>query len=189
MINGYAMRKEIMTEHHPQAPQSPEDITKRDFLKGLFITLGGFLTLGLTWPFVSYLIPDANTGSKDDFVKVPNFKAVPIEKPTKLTFEYLDEQAFMKRKVFYDVWVLKHAEDKATVYSPLCPHLNCHYDLDTKDIKFVCPCHNSQFDMTGKLLGGPSPRGLDSLPSKVEGGELFVKWELFKPGIEAKVEA
>jgi hypothetical protein len=30
---------------------------------------------------------------------------------------------------------------------------------------------------------------LDTLPYKIEGGELYVKWELFKAGIPEKIEA
>ena len=36
---------------------------------------------------------------------------------------------------------------------------------------------------------GPAPRPLDTLPEKVENGELWVEWERFKLGIHEKVPA
>lgn len=177
-----------MTNHTPTPrSQDPEDIQKRDFIKGLTAAVLGFITLFLSIPFVSFLIPSSNEGSEEKFIKVPNFKGIPSETPTKMTFEAIDVQAFITSSVVYDIWVIKHEGDKATVYSPLCPHLNCRYTFVDK--LFKCPCHGSVFNEAGKCIAGPSPRPLDTLPYKIESGELFVKWELFKAGIPDKVEA
>ncbi len=39
----------------------------------------------------------------------------------------------------------------------------------------------------GKVLGGPSPRPLDTLPHKIQNGVLFVKWERFKIGVRQEI--
>jgi Rieske Fe-S protein len=178
-----------MTNHTPTPrSQDPEDIQKRNFIKGVTAAVLGFLSLALTWPLVSFLIPSSNGGAGGKFIKVPNFPKIPTGKPTKLSFEDVDVQAFITSNVVYDIWVIKHADDKATVYSPLCPHLNCRYNFDGGKDQFACPCHGSIFNEEGKCIGGPSPRPLDTLPYKIEGGELFVQWQLFKAGIPEKVE-
>ncbi len=180
-----------MTKHTPTPrSQEPEDVQKRDFIKGLTAAFLGFITLFLTIPLVSYLIPSSTGGSDEKFLKVPNFPTLGTDKPTKMTtVEDVDVQAFITTKVVYEVWVIKHAADKATVYSSLCPHLNCRYNFDsTKDV-FACPCHGSVFNEGGKCIAGPAPRPLDTLPYKIEGGELFVQYKLFKAGIPEKVEA
>ncbi len=177
-----------MTEHTPTPrSQEPEDIQKRNFLKGLTAAILGFMTFFLTIPFVSYLIPVSKEGTDKKFIKVPHFPAIPVGKPTKMTFEDVDVQAFITSNVVYDIWVIKHAADKATVYSPLCTHLNCRYTFVNN--QFACPCHGSLFNEDGKVTGGPAPRPLDTLPHKIEGGELYVQWKLYKAGIPEKVEA
>ena len=177
-----------MTNHTPTPrSQDPEDIQKRNFIKGITAAILGFITLFLTIPFVSFLIPASSEGGDNKkFIKVRNFPAIPVGTPTKMTFEDVDVQAFITSNVVYDIWVIKHAADKATVYSPLCPHLNCRYTF--VDNEFKCPCQGSIFNEGGKCIGGPSPRALDTLPYKIEGGELYVRWELFKAGIPEKVE-
>jgi len=176
-----------MTNHsHTPLPDGPEDIKKRNFIKGLFGTVFGFLTLSMTWPFVSYLIPTSQEDREGKFIKVPNFPAIPLGVPTKMTFEDVDQQAFIRTNVVYDIWVTKHSNTEATVYSPLCPHLNCRYTWEKK--QFTCPCHGSIFNQDGKVLGGPSPRPLDPLPYKIEAGELYVMWKLYKAGIPEQVE-
>jgi menaquinol-cytochrome c reductase iron-sulfur subunit len=43
------------------------------------------------------------------------------------------------------------------------------------------------FDINGKVLGGPAPRPLDTLPYKIENGRVFVQWEQFKVGTTEKI--
>jgi Rieske Fe-S protein len=75
------------------------------------------------------------------------------------------------------VWV-----NKSTIpyvaYSGKCPHLGCGYKWrshKTRGQVFLCPCHLSIYDVTGKVLDGPAPRPLDLLPIKVSAaGEIEV---------------
>jgi Rieske Fe-S protein len=104
-----------------------------------------------------------------------------------MTFPYIHKNSFLTQNEFLDVWVIKHSPTEATVYSPICTHLSCRYDWKETEEQFVCPCHASVFDPRGEVLAGPAPRSLDTLPCKIKGDELFVKWETYKPGIPAKV--
>ncbi|RKQ36291.1 QcrA and Rieske domain-containing protein [Kocuria tytonis] len=60
-----------------------------------------------------------------------------------------------------------------TAYSPVCPHQGCM--VNPADKQFVCPCHNSVFDMaSGDVTGGPATTGLSPYPVKVENGRVIV---------------
>jgi menaquinol-cytochrome c reductase iron-sulfur subunit len=170
--------------------KNTENISRRDFFKIIFGAIAGILTFSFSWPFMSFLISSSFREEQEGkYVKVPNFSSIPLDTPTKMTFEYIDQEAFLGRNVFYDVWVLKSSETQATVFSPLCTHLSCRYNWNPSENEFTCPCHGSVFDKSGKVVSGPAPRGLDPLPHKIEAGELYVKWKIFKPGIPQKVEA
>ncbi len=56
------------------------------------------------------------------------------------------------------LWVFADAKGIAAV-STVCPHLSCVVARH-EDGSFTCPCHGSKFDVTGRVTGGPSPRGL-----------------------------
>lgn len=80
-----------------------------------------------------------------------------------------------------------------TALTATCPHLGCAVEFNAADKQFECPCHKSGFAIDGEQLFGPSRRGLDPLPVKLEdkGGakEVLVKFERFKGGIpERKLE-
>jgi len=95
----------------------------------------------------------------------------------------------VEEKVEHSVWVVKKPDGSVTVFSPICPHLGCGYRWDEQTKHFECPCHASVYDIDGKVLGGPAPRPLDTLPTKMEDGKLYVKYEKFRLGIATKVEA
>lgn len=60
-----------------------------------------------------------------------------------------------------------------TAFSPVCPHQGCQVNPSGKT--YVCPCHNSVFDMTtGDVTGGPAASGLTSYPVTVKGGRVII---------------
>jgi Rieske Fe-S protein len=64
--------------------------------------------------------------------------------------------------------------------------LGCQVFFDRGAKEYVCPCHASKFSVDGARISGPTPRGLDTLPSKIEKGALFVQWVQYKPGVAEK---
>lgn len=164
-------------------------VSRRDFFKMAFGAIFGLLVVFFSWPLAAFLLSSKSKKGGDQFIKVPNFSSVPVDQPTKLTFQYIDEQAFLRQNTFYDIWVLKHSNTEAKVFSPLCTHLSCRYNWDSNGRTFACPCHGSVFNQDGGVVAGPAPRPLDVLMHKIENGELYVNWQVFKPGIPQKVEA
>jgi Rieske Fe-S protein len=77
------------------------------------------------------------------------------------------------------VWVVRNGNELAIV-SDVCPHLGCGVPWREDQGMFLCPCHQAKFNRSGALIGGPSPRSLDTLPVKVENGMLWVKYQVFR---------
>jgi Rieske Fe-S protein len=62
------------------------------------------------------------------------------------------------------------------VLSAICPHEGCEVAWDQNTNRFSCPCHQSFFAADGVRISGPSPRGLDPLPMRVQDGTLQVQY-------------
>ncbi len=77
-------------------------------------------------------------------------------------------------------------ESDVVVFSGKCTHLGCAYRWRKHrrfGQAFICPCHLSVFDLSGKVLDGPAPRPLDQLPMRVSGsGEIEIIDMEFKAG-------
>jgi Rieske Fe-S protein len=76
-------------------------------------------------------------------------------------------------------------------FSGKCPHLGCGYKWRQHKVLgqvFLCPCHLSIYDATGKVLDGPAPRPLDALPIKVSAsGEVQIIDMEFKAGTKSQI--
>jgi cytochrome b6-f complex iron-sulfur subunit len=58
--------------------------------------------------------------------------------------------------------------------SPICPHQKCLVNWDKMQDSFVCPCHQSRFDITGKHLQGVAKADLKTYPIEIRGEEIWV---------------
>lgn len=162
------------------------DVTRRGFV-GWVLGLGaGIVGLVAGVPMIGALVGQPPPAEPTGFVDVGPVTDLPIGEPTGLTFVGETQDAFERSLLPHNVWVVKGAGGEITAFSPVCTHLGCQVFWDKGRQQFVCPCHNSVFAKDGTVVSGPAPRGLDTLPSKVEDGVLSVQWVDYAPGITAK---
>lgn len=76
----------------------------------------------------------------------------------------------------HNVFVLPSRSNQ--VVSAICPHEGCEVLWEQERNRFSCPCHESYFGADGARISGPSPRGLDQLPTRVQDGKLQVQYGL-----------
>ena len=70
--------------------------------------------------------------------------------------------------------LVKTPAGELKAFSAVCTHLDCivQYRSDTKQI--WCACHNGQYNLNGKNVGGPPPRPLDEYAVNVRGDDIVV---------------
>lgn len=73
-------------------------------------------------------------------------------------------------------FVLKQAGQFVSI-SDVCTHMGCEVNWVGNDKRFECPCHGSQYDITGKNVAGPAPRPLPHYKTQVINGRLLVSYE------------
>jgi menaquinol-cytochrome c reductase iron-sulfur subunit len=98
------------------------------------------------------------------------------------------EQVDGWRKVISEkaVYITKDAQGQLRVLTSVCPHLGCTVPWNKEKNQFVCPCHGGIFTMDGTRVSGPSLRGLDTLQTSVEGGQLVVQFQYFRQLVSDK---
>ncbi len=161
--------------------------SRRGFLKRMVAILSALVAAAMAVPLVGAIIGPSFRIKKPQWVKVGEISSLVVGQPVNLRFPYKTEDAYVRETITHNVWVIKHSSSEVTVFSPICPHLGCHYDWHPEENEFICPCHGSVYAVTGKVLGGPAPRPLDTLPWKLEKDQLLVEWETFKVGIPQKI--
>src|SRR5215831_6181208 len=147
-----------------------EPSDRRSFFRQIVRFLQAGLALFLTIPIVRYIpypILESHA-SEDMWSSAGNVSDIPIGDPQKRTFLVAEHDGWSERLVERSVWVVRYDEDRAAVYSALCPHQGCSINWKPESRAFKCPCHESAFDLEGGLRSGPSPRGLDKVEYKTD---------------------
>jgi menaquinol-cytochrome c reductase iron-sulfur subunit len=161
--------------------------TRRGFLQwgtGILTFLCG-LAVGI--PLVGSFVGPAFRTMKSNWIKVSEVGTLPSGLPISLKAADIQVDAYVRESAIRHLWAIKTSDTEVTVFSPICPHLGCHYNWNPASGHFECPCHGSVYAPDGTVLGGPAPRRLDTLPSKIENGELYVEWKQFKSGTPEKI--
>ena len=84
--------------------------------------------------------------------------------------------------VIGSAWVRRTSDQQLDAFSAVCPHLGCAVGWDAAQKNFLCPCHDSRFEVGGKRMTGPAERGLDSLPLEIKDGRVRLTWVRYKMG-------
>jgi Rieske Fe-S protein len=56
-----------------------------------------------------------------------------------------------------------------------CTHLGCRTRFNPETSRIECPCHGGMYDATGRVIGGPPPSPLQTLPARIENARVFVE--------------
>lgn len=84
---------------------------------------------------------------------------------------------------------LRRVGNEVECYNAICPHAGCMVGYAAERKCFQCPCHTSQFELTGaRVMPSPSPRDMDKLVLDEEKlkttGEIWVQFVNYYPGKE-----
>ena len=84
------------------------------------------------------------------------------------------------------VYVTKDSQGQLQVLTSICPHLGCTVPWNKEKHQFICPCHGATFSRDGTRISGPSLRGMDTLETSVENGQLQVRFQYFRQLVSDK---
>lgn len=177
-----------MTEHPDTFGLATPVGSRRKFFEWVTAAAFSLIGLGLAIPLVGYVVSPALRRREQPWVEVGSLDELPLEQPKQLQYLRSEQDGYMPSNVTKAVWAIKHSATDVTVLSPICTHLGCGYNWDEEADRFKCPCHGSVYDKSGKVLGGPAPRPLDPLPTRIEEGRLLVQYKEFKSGLATRVE-
>jgi menaquinol-cytochrome c reductase iron-sulfur subunit len=155
---------------------------RRSFLAALLAAGGAAVGALLAVPLVRFTLHPilasttekswSDVGALDEFrdLKTPVKKLVTIEQ----------RDGWRKTVLQKPVYVSRDTAGGLIVLSAVCPHLGCTVPWVEAESKFVCPCHQGAFSANGQLLGGPPPRNMDRLETRIEDGKLKTFYRFFR---------
>ena len=140
------------------------DKEKKGASRRELITLGsafglmGLAAAGTGGALFKYMFPVVSYGTPQKFL-------VPVEDLPDVG----DELIFDDMKVV----LRRQTQTEVAAISLVCTHLGC--TVNRVETGFLCPCHGSQYDSDGLVVGGPAPKTLPWLDIKVvPGGQIEI---------------
>jgi menaquinol-cytochrome c reductase iron-sulfur subunit len=166
---------------------SEQDVTRRSFMVRTIIGIFVFIGAVLAVPFGGFGILPVLKKKDIGWSDTGTVNDLKVNEPQERRFFQIVKSGWQEEKQERSIWIVRRQDNSVTAYSPNCPHLGCGYRWFDAEQRFKCPCHASVFDIDGRVLGGPSPRSLDTLDVKLENNRVLVKFEVFQLGIGKKV--
>jgi cytochrome b6-f complex iron-sulfur subunit len=124
----------------------------------------GFLTVSVAGVTYLFALPRFKEGEFGGVITAGTVESLPdvVDSP----------ENFAKTKF----WLSNTPQGLIALYK-VCTHLGCLYNWNGQEIKFICPCHGSQFEKVGTFILGPAPRDLDRFVIRIETpeGEVLVE--------------
>lgn len=153
-----------------------KDKNRREFLTDLTVTFGAAGAVCAVYPFARTFSPAANVEAQaTTIVDISDLgegegKTIMWQgKPVFIKHRTPDEIAEMQTENPQDL--LDPETDQARVKNPkylvvlgICTHLGCVPLSGGTHDGWLCPCHGSQFDASGRVRRGPAPKNLQVPP-------------------------
>jgi ubiquinol-cytochrome c reductase iron-sulfur subunit len=150
------------------------NVTRRDFIYVASTAAAGVGLAASLWPFIDQMNPAADTLA----LKEVEFDLSQIVEGQIVVLEWQKKPVFIRRRTAAEIKAaqdvplsdLKDPQaDKDRVQKPewlilvaTCTHLGC---IPSNSMKgefggWLCPCHGSQYDTSGRIRKGPAPLNL-----------------------------
>lgn len=171
---------------------------RRGFLVRLMaVLIGGLITL---FPFAAGLFvfvdPWRRAAGGVHRVRVATLDDVPddgVPRRFQVSENQIDAWNYYPNQPVGAVYLLRtKGQGVPLALQATCPHAGCMVDYSGSAHAFKCPCHNSSFDVNGRIIQpSPAPRPMDTLVCSVvsrgDTQEVWVEFQNFYTGTAEKI--
>lgn len=149
------------------------DMGRRQFMNLLTFGAVTGTALGALYPVVRYFIPPSS-GASGEGITAKNKLGNSIQASEFLAEHNPGDRALSQGFKGDPTYLIVEGDATLADYglNAVCTHLGCVVPWNGGENKFICPCHGSQYDSTGKVVRGPAPLSLALVHVNVEADEV-----------------
>ena len=170
-------------------------IHRRDFYRLGALVLGNAFALALAVPGLKFLFdPLSKQGESGSFRPLARLGQLQVGEPRSFAILAERKDAWVRypTQPVGSVWLVRQPDDaneRVIALASECPHLSCPVTLAAGGKEFLCPCHDSVFQLDGTRKNTVSPRAMDRLDVELSTDDdpvISVRFLRFRPQTEEK---
>ena len=162
--------------------------SRRSFLGGLLGLGSAFVGALLSVPLIRFalfpLLRHTTELKSSPVGEVSEFSS--LTEPVMRTIQIGQVDGWRKTISEKAVYVTKDSHGQLRVLTSICPHLGCTVPWNNQKKQFICPCHGATYAADGTRVSGPSRRGMDTLKTSIQNGQLQVRFQYFRQLVSDK---
>ena len=159
----------------PSSSGDVPDMGRRQFMNLLTFGSVAGVALGGLYPVIRYFIPPKAAGGGGG-TTAKDAAGNPVTLNGWLSSHKEGDRSLVQGLKGDPTYLVVEGPDSIGDYgiSAICTHLGCVVPWNNGAGKFMCPCHGSQYDATGKVVRGPAPLSLALALVTVENDNVFL---------------
>jgi len=151
---------------------------RRQFMNLLTFGAVTGTALGALYPVVKYFIPPSS-GATGGGVTAKDALGNDIKVSEFLASRNVGDRTLSQGLKGDPTYLIVESDTALESYgiNAVCTHLGCVVPWNNGENRFICPCHGSQYDNTGKVVRGPAPLSLALAHAEViDDKVVFTPW-------------
>ncbi len=152
-----------------------QPIDRRGWLRGVIGILFGAISTIVGIVAGGAVLAPGFAKRGESWVPAARLRDLRDDEPTAVTVRVSREDGYYEAVDQQVVFLIKSAAGDVRALSSTCTHLGCRIRHDRATQAFKCHCHGGTFTTDGAVIGGPPPRALSRLPTRVDGAQVFVQ--------------
>jgi len=151
---------------------------RRQFMNLLTFGSATGVALGALYPFVKYFIPPSSGGAGGGVI-AKDALGNDVVASQFLETHNVGDRVLAQGLKGDPTYLVVETDGSLADYglNAVCTHLGCVVPWNGSENKFICPCHGSQYDATGKVVRGPAPLSLALVHADVVDDKVsFTQW-------------
>ncbi len=163
-----------MSDSSPGVPPS-DGVDRRGWLRTVIGGIVGAMSAIVGVVLGGAVLSPSFAQRRESWVPAGRLDTLEPGVPTPVMLRVMRQDGYYEAVEQQVVFLIKSAGGDVRALSSTCTHLGCRvsYDADKKLIK--CPCHGGMYTPEGKVVGGPPPRPLPELSTRVNGTQVLVQ--------------
>jgi cytochrome b6-f complex iron-sulfur subunit len=137
------------------------DLGRRQFMNLLTLGAASGAVGGMLYPVIRYFVPPS-TGAAGGGILAKDSLGKDVTATQFLADHAPGDRVLVQGLKGDPTYLVVTAGGEIENYgiNSVCTHLGCVVPWNGSENKFICPCHGSQYDATGKVVRGPAPLSL-----------------------------